>query len=671
MKWLMFAVASVVTATEPVNVCSQELDHEILSIEAKNPATLAPIEAILMRYGGPVPVIVGASDTYRDVINRECPLVTDAYLIRAASELEMLNDLQSVNLDAKVSADLRRIYLPYCIGSSLRYIVQSQDSLWRIFQQQQGDPDGVSDWGEFLRRFLALNKDSNGGNLPAGKSILLPKDGLKIPLPKDRAAEAVKELRATDQAPKIEMRVPANWGALEADSEEGDVCGAAYGGAYEREEQFARVSRVLALNSYLDDHHTWDRSKEHSVVGVFDSGIDGGSTPVMKNAKRKLSSSVTPADLEVLPDQEQKYHGSGIMSVAVGGHLFAQLNPLYSLVETAPYRIVDEECVREPNGKPRCAFVSKEERLLNALNMAAAPQSEIGVVNLSAAFPREVSYFQNFLGSQTPYLLVIAAGNNGKELGKDTTAYPAMKGGDDLSNLITVAGLDLDGNLVESSNRSARYVDIAAWGCDVPVLEYDSEHGDFSINTRTGTSYAAPQVSFIAAVLMNERKIDGGGVTPYEIKKRLIFSSDIRGELWSSIRHGRSLNPTKALSVYSDVVELTDGRMIWGKVFFSEDEAPNSSIDFCPDVTLKRDAVRKITRLEQMPDPPDAQVRAFLIYGEDMNMSNRPERKIDTLWCDSIFPDVSITNILTEKTETFEKDAIRDIVFAAYPYWEK
>ncbi|PLU63511.1 hypothetical protein BMJ22_29265 [Sinorhizobium medicae] len=72
-----------------------------------------------------------------------------------------------------------------------------------------------------------------------------------------------------------------------------------------------------------------------------------------------------------------------------------------------------------------------------------------------------------------------------------------------------------------------------------------------------------------------------------------------------------------------------------------------------------------------MPDPPDAQVRAFLIYGEDMNMSNRPERKIDTLWCDSIFPDVSITNILTEKTETFEKDAIRDIVFAAYPYWEK
>jgi len=148
-------------------------------------------------------------------------------------------------------------------------------------------------------------------------------------------------------------------------------------------------------------------------------------------------------------------------------------------------------------------------------------------------------------------LVVAAAGNFGAELQQGSQSFPAAivtSEGDD--GLIVVGGLRRrsagqdDIEHWPDSAWSGRLIDIAAPAAD--IMSYDMEGG---LTCLSGTSAAAPQVSFLAGVLKALGYRSSG-----EIKRRILATADYSEALGGKVRGGRVLNAANALDVFVDLI---------------------------------------------------------------------------------------------------------------------
>lgn len=112
-------------------------------------------------------------------------------------------------------------------------------------------------------------------------------------------------------------------------------------------------------------------------------------------------------------------------------------------------------------------------------------------------------------------LFVAAAGNRLGNI-EGRRLYPAML--ENIDNLITVGAVDADGALAPFSNYSRKHVDFAAPGCRISSWL----DGDSAPVAASGTSQAAPLVSFAAALL---RSVWAN--PPHDVKSRLIASGNL------------------------------------------------------------------------------------------------------------------------------------------------
>jgi subtilisin family serine protease len=145
------------------------------------------------------------------------------------------------------------------------------------------------------------------------------------------------------------------------------------------------------------------------------------------------------------------------------------------------------------------AFVSKESRgtgmdILKALDWAGTSKADI--VNMSFTGPTDAEQHIMLAAlQQKGIVLIAAAGNDGP---KAPPAYPAA-----FTEVIAVTATDSDDNLYADANRGA-HIAVAAPGVAILVA---APGGSYKM--RTGTSFAAPQVSGIAALLLERnRKLD-------------------------------------------------------------------------------------------------------------------------------------------------------------------
>ncbi|THK35601.1 hypothetical protein EHS39_23500 [Ensifer sp. MPMI2T] len=662
VRLLVSAMILIATST---NAGEFEFSTVVVPIEDELRAEVIDnVESAIRDTAGVLSLSVDRSRPLREIIAEECPGATDGYLNDLPAAVAHYNPNLfpngSVTLDTEIPVagyTATQFYIPYCLGAFSKYVVRAGDQLWQIYQQQRDQPNGIADWAGFQQRVTAINGERIGsGNLAVGDVISLPGTKWEVPVAAQKAGSVIQRLNQIDEiGGKAILDKKQKWGTVEQEEE---VCSGvneldALKGA---ESRLWAISDTLMLNDALDRRHALNRPKAAVNVAVLDNGIVAHRHPAMIRLLKPVRRGVNSlADV----NDPVGHHGTGVLFSAAGGYLLSALNPLTVPVHTASYNVYLRPC---PDVR-QCRSIADPSRLKDAMDDAIDRETDTSAVNISIAFSGEGSLngFDKYLGHDKDLLVVAAAGNGGDEIGDALKVYPAIFGGEEGSNLITVASLDLQGRILPRSNWSPENVDIATWACNVPVAEFDPQINGFVRRLRTGTSYAAPQVLFGAAMLLRETPARSpAALTPSELKIRLVTSADHDSVLWNKVRHGRVLNLAKALSVHTDLVQLKTGALLRGRLDFG---GSDESVDICGNQSVRRSELLSIADLVR---PPASGTQRYLIYRRSDSIGG----EVETRWCNALTADLELTDPFTGNTMPLNNDDIASVVLATIPYWE-
>lgn len=151
---------------------------------------------------------------------------------------------------------------------------------------------------------------------------------------------------------------------------------------------------------------------------------------------------------------------------------------------------------------------------IDVLNISGKADALIGRYGLTTAI-------NNYAG-----IIVAACGNDGST----DIPYPAGYSAD---NIISVASVNSDNELVSSSNYNYTHVDLAAPGNNILSL---TETAAYSYCN--GTSFAAPFVTATVALLLSINP----NYTPTQIKNLILQNVDTRSSLLGKVASGGTLN---------------------------------------------------------------------------------------------------------------------------------
>ena len=172
-------------------------------------------------------------------------------------------------------------------------------------------------------------------------------------------------------------------------------------------------------------------------------------------------------------------------------------------------------------------------------------------------------------------LFIVAAGNEKADLDASKDRHRTFRNddGSGLANIIFVAALADDYNLWEYSSWGKSLVQLAAPGVEISSTVHHSGFG-----TLSGTSQAAPLVTFAAAILKAERP----DLMPIGIKNRILNTCDWKDNLREKVASGCQLNLLKAVICGSDLLELRSGAVVRGDIdqgqFFSSGTVDGSLV---------------------------------------------------------------------------------------------
>ncbi|MBX9765693.1 MAG: S8 family serine peptidase [Bdellovibrionales bacterium] len=175
-----------------------------------------------------------------------------------------------------------------------------------------------------------------------------------------------------------------------------------------------------------------------------------------------------------------------------------------------------------------------------AIKYAHSKGARIVNISLGNASPYVFENFERTLDEFKDMLFIVAAGNDGVDLGTKKV-WPAEFS---RPNLIAVGATHLSGVFARGSNYSPTKVDLAAIGVEVKSLAPIAMGG---VATYSGTSQAAPQVTRVAAKI----KFINPDLTPVQIREILCLTADKSPELATKVRCGQ-LNEVAAVRFASE-----------------------------------------------------------------------------------------------------------------------
>ena len=224
--------------------------------------------------------------------------------------------------------------------------------------------------------------------------------------------------------------------------------------------------------------------------------------------------------------------------------------------------------------------------------------------------------------------------------------FPQLFGGNRTGrNLITVAAYDGE-DAAWFSNFSPEFVSIAAPGCAIGTWAPSDDNKNYVERRFTGTSYAAPIVAHVAAIV--KALMPSERTSAYWVRARILASADLLPALADDVEDGRLLNPVKAVSMYEDVIEISvqgNRRLLFGTL------ESRDLHDYCRNAGLVAGAV--LLKFALSPDPEDESDAVFYTLRNKV-LQTQPCRRSSTV--------VGLTSS-TGETSLINVQDIVDIVF--------
>jgi hypothetical protein len=275
----------------------------------------------------------------------------------------------------------------------------------------------------------------------------------------------------------------------------------------------------------------------------------------------------TSAETSIELDDAIRSHGLSVTALAMGGRFLEEFRRNAFL----PIRVGEVSLV-----PLRTEVINLDPGLVTgALKFAAATGNKFNVINLSLASPVPIYGLSALLRDRgAGRVLVVAAGNDKRQL-MDTTAvpqtqttigaWPALLGGPATTGdnsagvFITVGAHNGKGALAKFSNWGSS-VDILAPGCMTPSyqIDVDTRKGVVGLKAHdvSGTSFAAPLVSFAAALLMSTSSFSD---LPGRVKARIQVASDYDPKLKTKTFSSGNLNLAKIVGFKYDLFDVREG----------------------------------------------------------------------------------------------------------------
>lgn len=587
----------------------------------------------LAKYGEPTShkVELEAERSLDQLLEKICPGQPDAVVSFLNEELNRLNfgsknGLGSVNVGEVVA-------VPFCLPleRNVKAIVQAGDTPGTILNELYGpsDSEAVTEFyranrDKYVNRFVFVNE------LVIGHELTVPyKAERRVYVRRNSEAPTANEIFKTPGGRRdlVQRRVERNvLVAEQSDIERGysqlnfvskvdltslgsyRACShASLGPAkYVNAEYLKhRLKTEIAIYTRWGDYPLPDKV----VIGVIDSGLGKVGDDFFAEAFFKANRRETIPGRDGLDNDNNKYfddfyginvadprrsiepirsspkraHGTEMASLVLGGIEIVNSWPKDPELEyPLELRIVNFAAQTSLYR----AGVAPPSQLYNAIEHLRGQGAR--VVNMSLATEVGLrSFAEHISGSSDNVLYVVSAGNEDVGEGRSLAAvelYPARFGGPrgGHPNVVTVGAHDLEYNRAKFSHHSRHYVDIFAPGCAVEARDDEGR-----ISYIHGTSPAAAITSFTAGLinhLLDERD-------PVETKTRLLIGTDYSSALKDEAYSSGTLNIIKAISVYTDIIELTGSQDLrFGRIVEPENFLAACSVP--PD--LGGNSVRKI-----------------------------------------------------------------------------
>ncbi|HVV80383.1 MAG TPA: S8 family serine peptidase [Pseudolabrys sp.] len=252
-------------------------------------------------------------------------------------------------------------------------------------------------------------------------------------------------------------------------------------------------------------------------VAVIDSGVDPEQPELAGAIADRFDTLSTPFAPHM--------HGTAIAALIAGHN---------KLMGSAPDARILAVRAFDPNGN---AAEATTFNIIRAIDWSVTQRARI--INMSFAGPADPGIHRALEAAyKKNVVLIAAAGNAGA---KSPPLYPAAD-----PNVIAVTATDANDQLFKGSNRG-RHVAVAAPGVDVLIAV---PNGGYEVST--GTSFAAAEVSGIAA-LMLQRKTD---LTPVAVRDALLATAKDLGKKGRDDEFGAGI-----ADAYRAVTELPGARI--------------------------------------------------------------------------------------------------------------
>lgn len=276
------------------------------------------------------------------------------------------------------------------------------------------------------------------------------------------------------------------------------------------------------------------------IVAVIDTGIDANH-PDLKPNLWKAPSSLRNSRMDPVygwdfvsksPNPSDLHgHGTHIAGIigAVANHKTGT-SGVSQAVQIMPVRYYSESAPGSVN------LANTIKSLHYAIDNGAK------IINYSGGGPEysEEEYQAMKKAEQHGVLIVAAAGNDHHNTDvEDFRYYPAAYQLKGLRNIITVASIDSDNQILASSNWGVRSVDVAAPGEGILSTIPGGRYGKM-----TGTSQATAFVSGIAALILSRDP----GLLPSQVKELIINNSTPVAGLRGKVASGGKVDAYRSLA---------------------------------------------------------------------------------------------------------------------------